>query len=241
MKKLIYISFILAASLTVTSCDLDAPNQSTLDDTVVFSTEALANDAVMGIFESMTDTYAYRGRYIPYFGLNTDCEIFNNYGGVSDAATDKDASLACYSASADAERMNNAKNVWAQDYEAIERANKAIKGMEANGNINGNAMMGQLYGELLTLRSFIYFDLVKTWGDVPYRFEPITSETLYLPKTDRVTILNKVLADLEEAEKYLGWPNENTYTKTTERVSKAFAKGLRARVALFLEIGRAHV
>lgn len=234
MKKSIYISFILAASLTVTSCDLDAPNQSTLDDTVVFSTEALANDAVMGIFESMTDTYAYRGRYIPYFGLNTDCEIFNNYGGVSDAATDKDASLACYSASADAERMNNAKNVWAQDYEAIERANKAIKGMEANGNINGNAMMGQLYGELLTLRSFIYFDLVKTWGDVPYRFEPITSETLYLPKTDRVTILNKVLADLEEAEKYLGWPNENTYTKTTERVSKAFAKGLRARVALFL-------
>ena len=106
--------------------------------------------------------------------------------------------------------------------------------MAANGNINGNAMMGQLYGELLTLRSFIYFDLVKTWGDVPYRFEPITSETLYLPKTDRVTILNKVHADLEEAEKYLGWPNENTYTKTTERVSKAFAKGLRARVALFL-------
>lgn len=42
------------------------------------------------------------------------------------------------------------------------------------------------------------------------------------------------MEDLESAEKYLGWPNENSYTKSTERASKSFAKGLRARIALFL-------
>lgn len=43
-----------------------------------------------------------------------------------------------------------------------------------------------------------------------------------------------MIEDLETAENYLGWPNENSYTKSTERVSKSFAKGLRARIALFL-------
>ncbi len=38
--------------------------------------------------------------------------------------------------------------------------------------------MAQLLGEALTLRAVIYLDLVKAWGDVPARFEPITTETL---------------------------------------------------------------
>lgn len=234
MKKSIYLSFIIAATMSTTSCDLEAPTQSSMTEDIVFSTEALADAAVMGIHQSFGETNSYRGRFIPYFGTNTDCEIFNNYAGVSDPTTDKEASLACYSASATNTYMNTSTNAWAKLYEAIERANKAILSMEQYGNIDTNSNMGQLYGELLTLRGFIYFDLVKAWGDVPYRFEPNTSETVYLAKTDRVTILNKVMEDLETAEKYLGWPNENSYTKSTERTSKSFAKGLRARIALFL-------
>lgn len=235
MKKSIYFSFILAATLATTSCDLDAPTQSSMTEDVVFSTEALADAAVMGIHQSFGETNSYRGRYIPYYGINNDCEIYNNYADPKkDPTKDREISLACYSASADNTYMNTSNNAWAKLYEAIERANKAIVSMEKFGGIDANANMGQLYGELLTLRSFIYFDLVKAWGDVPYRFEPNTSETVYLPKTDRVTILKKVLADLETAEKYLGWPNENSYTKSTERASKSFAKGLRARIALFL-------
>lgn len=234
MKKSIYFSFILAATLATTSCDLEAPTQSSMTEDIVFSTEALADAAVIGIHQSFGETNSYRGRFIPYYGTNTDCEIFNNYAGVSDPTTDKEASLATYSASSTNTYMNTSNNAWAKLYEAIERANKAIVSMEQYGNIDANSNMGQLYGELLTLRGFIYFDLVKAWGDVPYRFEPNTSETVYLAKTDRVTVLKKVMEDLETAEKYLGWPNENSYTKSTERASKAFAKGLRARIALFL-------
>ena len=234
MKKSIYFSFILAATLATTSCDLDAPTKSTIKEDIVFSTEELADAAIMGIHQSFGETNSYRGRFVPYYGTNTDCEIFNNYGGVSDPTTDKEASLACYSTSSTNTYMNTSNNAWAKLYEAIERANKAISAMEKNADIEGDAGLGQLYGEILTLRSFIYFDLVKAWGDVPYRFEPVTSETLYLPKTDRVTVLKKVMEDLETAEKYLGWPNENKYTVSTERASKSFAKGLRARIALFL-------
>lgn len=234
MKKITYLSCLALAGAMFASCELDAPNQSTMSEDVIFSTEELANLAVMGLHQSFGETNSYRGRFIPYFGTNTDCEIFNNYAGVSDPTLDKEASLACYNAQYDNTYMNTSNNAWAKLYEAIERANKAVESMEKFGNIDANANMGQIYGELLTLRAMIYFDLVKAWGDVPYRFEPITSETIYLPKTDRVTIMKKMMEDLEVAEKYLGWPGENAYTKSTERVSKTFAKGLRARTALFL-------
>lgn len=229
---------IAAVGLALTSCSdpLDAPNKSAMSEDIIFSTEVLADAAVMGIHQSFGEQNSYRARFIPYFGTNTDCEIFNNYAGVSDPATDKEASLAVYSAAVDNSYMNDEKNAWAKLYEGIERANKAIESMAKYGGIDdeSNTNMRQLYGELLTLRGMIYFDLVKAWGDVPYRFSPITSETLYLPKTDRTTVLKKVLEDLKTAEDYLGWPNENKYTTSVERVSKSFAKGLRARVALFL-------
>lgn len=229
---------IATLGLALASCSdpLEAPNKSSMSEDVIFSTEVLADAAVMGIHQSFCEQNSYRGRFHTYFGTNNDAEIFNNYGGVSDPSTDKEASLACYSAKVDNTYMNDEKNVWAKLYEGIERANKAIESMEQYGGIGdeSNTNMRQLYGELLTLRGMIYFDLVKAWGDVPYRFSPITSETMYLAKTDRVTVLEKVMDDLLTAEDYLGWPNENSYTKSTERVSKSFAKGLRARVALFL-------
>lgn len=238
MNKYKIYTAVAAIALTVTSCSdaLDAPNKSAMSEDVIFSTEVLADAAVMGLHQSFGETNSYRGRYITYFGTNNDSEMLNAYGGASDPATDKEASLACYSASVDNTYMNTENNCWAKLYEGIERANKAIESMSLYGNISdeSNTNMRQLYGELLTLRGMIYFDLVKAWGDVPYRFSPITSETLYVEKTDRVTVLKKVLDDLLEAEQYLGWPNENKYTASTERVSKSFAKGLRARIALFL-------
>lgn len=238
MNKYKFILGVAAVGLTFASCSepLEAPNKSAMSEDVIFSTETLADAAVMGLHQSFGETNSYRGRYIPYFGLNTDAEIFNNYGGLADPSTDKEGSLVVYSAHPDNTYMNTDNNAWAKLYEAIERANKAIESMELYGNIEDktNTNMRQLYGELLTLRGMIYFDLVKAWGDVPYRFSPINSETIYVTKTDRVTVLKKVMEDLLKAEDYVGWPNENNYTKSVERVSKSFTKGLRARVALFL-------
>ena len=76
MKKLIYISLLASASLFA-SCEdlLDAPSKSSMDETIIFNTEALADAAVMGIHQSFGETNSYRGRYLAYFGVNTDCEI----------------------------------------------------------------------------------------------------------------------------------------------------------------------
>lgn len=233
MKKLFYIP-LLALSLTggMASCDMEAPSQSSMDASLIFSQYAMAEAAVMGIHQSFGETNSYRGRYLPYYGINSDVEWINGLeaSGINDGGKND---LATYNAQASNSQMNTDNNAYAKFYEGIERANKAIEGIRAYGNYENDPDMAHLLGEALTLRAVIYLDLIKGWGDVPARFEPITSETMYLPRADRDEIYKQLLADLLEAEDYVYWAGESTITQTTERVSKAFVKSLRARIALY--------
>ena len=88
---------------------MDAPSKSSMDETIIFNTEALADAAVMGIHQSFGETNSYRGRYLAYFGVNTDCEIFNN-SGMNNVETDKEGSLVTYSAKPDNTYMNTDNN-----------------------------------------------------------------------------------------------------------------------------------
>ena len=213
------------------SCDMDAPSISTLDESSVFATYSLAESEVMSIHVSFGETNSYRGRFLPYYGINTDIE-WGNTPEYADRLTDKQ-SLWNYNTLPANSQMNTTNNAYAKFYEGIERANLAINGIRKYGNIENNANMRHLLGEALTLRAVIYNDLIKAWGDVPARFEPNNADNMYLPRTNRDVIYKQLLADLLEAEGYCYWANENSITKTTERVSKDFVKGLRARLALY--------
>ena len=114
-----------------------------MEKTEVFSNEALVNDVVMGLHQSFGETNSYRGRYIAYFGVNSDCEIWNNTGKKG-AFTDKEGALVTYNATTDNQYMNTDNNVWAKLYEAIERANSAITGMDEYSDMS-NANICLLY------------------------------------------------------------------------------------------------
>ncbi len=231
MNKSIQKIFLMITLAGVfVSCDelLDAPTKSSMDEQVIFSTPILAESALMGIHQSFAETNSYRGRFIPFYGLNTDIEIYNS----SENVTDDRALLTAYDPRVNSVQMNTENNAWAKMYEGIERANLAIRGLRLYGNVDKNAQLAQILGEALTLRAMIYYDLVKAWGDVPARFEPLTSASLYVPRADRDTIYKYILADLEEAANLVAWPNETRVTQSVERVSKSFVKGLYARVGL---------
>ena len=217
--------------LLLGSCEktLDAPTKSSLEEKVIFSTPRLAEGSIAGILQSFGETNSYRGRFLVFYGTNTDVEVFNSLKSYED---DK-ARLSNYNTNANNGQMNTDNNVWAKLYEGIERANLAIRGLRMYGDVQNNAELGQILGEILTLRAVMYSDLIKGWGDVPARFEPITSETQYLPRSDKDVIYKQLLADLDEAAGLLPWPNETSVTSSVERVNKAFAKGLRARIALY--------
>ena len=121
---------------------------------------------------------------------------------------------------------NTTTNAYNEIVAGIERANLCIKGLRAYGNVDGDRDMSYLLGEALTYRAFFYFELIKMFGEVPLRTEPVTDATTYLNKTDRDEIYKVILADLDEAAERLYWPGEARQTQRADRMNKAFAKGL---------------
>ena len=232
MKNYIKIAIFSMSLVGLASCDMDAPSVSALDGSTVYSTYSLAEAEVMSIHVSFGETNSYRGRFLPYYGVNTDVEVMNS-PDLTKAGDDNKYDLSNYNTSPTNGQMNTDNNAYAKFYEGIERANLAIEGLRQYGDIENNKDMAQLLGEALTLRAVIYNDLIKAWGDVPARFVPNGPDNVYLPRTNRDAIYKVLLADLKEAEDYCYWPNENKITLTTERVSKAFVKALRARIALY--------
>jgi len=230
MKRIFSTALIIALTAGLNACKdiLEAPTQSSLDESVIFSTPSLAEGAIAGVIQSFAETNSYRGRYLVFYGVNTDTEIYNSVKNT----TSEQARLSNYNTNVNNSQMNTDNNAWAKFYEGIERANLAIRGLKTYGNVQQNKELGQLLGEMLTLRAVVYSDLLKGWGDVPARFEPVNSETVYLERSDRDVIYKQLLTDLEEAAELLAWPNETAVTQSVERVNKAFAKGLRARLAL---------
>lgn len=230
MKKIILISGCILTVL-FTSCDtkefLDAPTKSTLDESVIFSNAGLAKGAVDGIKIPFAETNSYRGRFLPYYGLNTDTEWFN----ASQTAGDN-SDLCVYDTKPNNTNMNTTNNAWAMMYSGIERANICIRGLRKFGKPTAGSDLGYLLGESLTLRAIYYADLLRAWGDVPARFEPINSETIYLEKTSRDVIYKQLIKDLGEAADLVPWPNGSAATTSVERINKAFVKGLRARLAM---------
>lgn len=87
-------------------------------------------------------------------------------------------------------------------------------------------------GEALFFKSLLYFRKVKTFGDVPWYDKPLTTEDteeLLKPRMSRHQVIEKVLADLDEAIGYLPSASEGE----AFRINKQIAQALQARIALF--------
>ena len=229
MKKITYkfLAFLALAGVA-TSCDdyLDQTSASSMEDQSIFSSAELAQGAIDNIYVYFGETN-YRGRAI-WYGYNTDIEYYN-----SSTSLDGKADLCTYNTKTSNDQMNTTSNatLYACMYSGIEKANLAIEGLEKYADLN-NTKMAHLLGEALTLRALTYVDLINMWGDVPARWEPITSDKIYAAKSDRDTIYLHLIDDMERAIDLCAWPNAIDRTKTCERINKAFAIGLYARICM---------
>lgn len=231
MKKYIKFSILSLSLVVFASCDLEAPTQSSLDPSVVYAQPGLTVNQIMAINDCWAYDRSYRNRQIFYSAANTDIEWYNT-PSLKDGMSNLKYQACNYATTAGNDELNSASNIYTRLYGGIEQANVSINYIREYGNLN-DPDMAHLLGEALTLRALIYLELIKNYSDVPGRFEPSSNENANIGRTNQDEIYKQLLADLAEAEEYCYWPNENSYTQSTERVSKAFVKGLRARVALY--------
>ena len=116
---------------------------------------------------------------------------------------------------------------WNNAYNGIAAANLAIAGIP--GISMDEARKKSLLGEAYFIRAFLYYHLVRLYGDVPLITKPVdaTSPDLYPTRTVQADVYNLIISDLQAAES-AGLP----VIDRTGRVTTSAAKALLASVYL---------
>ena len=118
---------------------------------------------------------------------------------------------------------------WSDAYKNIRNIYVAIE------KVGGSALSEQLKNQLLAeshfFLAYVYFDMIKFWGTVPYveKALNITDET-YLPQTKREVVFDNILANLDKSIEYF---EAADVAHTVGMVNKDVANAFKSRVALY--------
>ena len=121
---------------------------------------------------------------------------------------------------------------WQSVYSAINDANLILKYVPAisfNSEKDKNNILAQAYAS----RAFLYFVLVRTWGDVPIRTEPVEGaepEVIQKVRSSQADVFALIKEDLETANNLF---SDYDFIKSRNYWSKAGLQALKADVYLW--------
>lgn len=237
MKKIISTFALSLGMLSMVSCSdfLDQQSPSELNKETVYNSTYYTGLRINKIYGGLEDDRTYAQDFAIVMGLNTDCELIDALDANNVHSTANYRGVMNYNATPG---FTNLDKVWTNMYKVIEDANLCIEGIRTSplltsGSTSEQNTMKRYLGEALTLRAMVYFDLVRTFGDIPLKLESTKHDlsNAYLPKTDRDVILDTLMTDLDEAIEYLPWADKVT-GYTTEHTTKGYAHGLLAQIAM---------
>ncbi|WP_316809158.1 RagB/SusD family nutrient uptake outer membrane protein [Pedobacter agri] len=191
-----------------------------------FQSVSEAYSATLGVYEAMKSPNTYAWNIPLVYDADTDVEFLSPGTTVNDW---REVSHYYYLAG-----NSLFYNTWSTLYAGIDRANVVIEripkmNLYTNGSVAEKADLNRMLGEAKFLRGFYYSELVRFWGDVPFKTKSsVTGDDLRLPLTDRFIIYEQVIKDMQEAIIVLP-----ASLPTDERINKFGAKAMLARVALF--------
>lgn len=185
-----------------------------------FTTAQKADMAVVGIYNVLPSIYASKD------GMTIPCsdDMYYVYGTGSDN-TQRD--IAHYILRPSNQWVND---VWKGKYTCINRANYTISGIEGMKGYSKDEKLQALVAEAKFLRAQSAFDLVRYWGDVPFKTTYSSKyEDAYQPRTSREMIYDQIIEDLTFAAGHMPWATAST---SPERASQGAARALLMRVLL---------
>jgi SusD family. len=231
------IIFIIAISLA-SSCSLDYNPIDTYSEI----TEGNIVDSVRIIFRDKAAVESHRTNMLNRYRdgqehwyldmlLLAESHSDNAYAGSPNAETTP------FEVNSIEGSNTNLRRDWNGHMANVARANLMIAGLEQiNDPALTNAEKQQFRAEALIMRSMIYFDMVRIWGNVPLITTvagEITSETVldvypayFPPQTDELTIYQQIEQDLLEALEHA--PSNNPENKTA--FSKSVARTILAKI-----------
>ena len=119
---------------------------------------------------------------------------------------------------------------WAGSYQNLYKIHKGIEKISSASSLT-ESVKSQLLAECYFFRAWVYFDMEKFWGTVPYVDHALSlDEDTYLPQTKRETLFDNMLADLDKSIELFGKMNG---TPDVGMVNANVAKAFKSRVALY--------
>jgi starch-binding outer membrane protein, SusD/RagB family len=236
-QTILLISLTAFVVLLAPGCKkyLDQQPITELGPEEVFSSVDGAYKALVGAYSRLVGDAAYGIRLSLYYPLDTD-EMQGPTGGADNDRRD----IARYAATSGNAQLANPFN---QLFTGIEFANICIDkipkmDLYSGGSDQEKKKLQRMHGEALTLRAQFYLEAIRNWGDLPAHFQPayaLASTNPFPSKTDRDSLYDQLLRDLETAATLVPWRNELAAIgdPKDERITKGSVKALRARIALF--------
>lgn len=202
--------------------DVDAPSKNTHE--YVFSEEIEMERALNGVYSGLLSSNTFGDKIFTAYQLNSDVDFASNSSSSNGASNfrrfDCDPS------------GSNIAATWSTIYSGIELANLFIEGVENSPLYDAedpDADIVQMLGEAKVIRAIYYHELIWMFGDVPFSFSSTkTAENMIYPITDRVEIIDALIADIESVADKM----KPTSETTVERPNKEMAWGMIARLAL---------
>lgn len=130
---------------------------------------------------------------------------------------------------------------WSQYYKTLNVANTVINSVpdipwtEFDDNQQDGVTEKNTYiGEALFVRAYVYFFMVRLWGEVPYITTSISdaSEAVRnVPMETEETILKNCLKDLKDAYDYLSW--DDTHGVRATKANRGAVQALKAHILMW--------
>jgi hypothetical protein len=219
MKKLKYISPVLALALLTTSChreDLNPTSQTNVANNNAFASPARIYNQVIGLYGALKAGGLFGGR----FQIAGDVKADNFIDELNNLVTDQDVWTGNPTNSATA-----VVNQWGAAYLAINNCNVFIDGMNATGTkLVGSALGNQYICEAKLIRAVCYYGLLQFWANayakdggaslgVPLRLTGITAPgSSNLVRSKVSDVYAQIVKDLSDAE--AGLPSSYAATST---------------------------
>jgi hypothetical protein len=221
-----YLS-IVAAGLAIASCDdfLDKEPIDQIASEVYFKDEASAEAGVRGVYRSLGSAFYYGQSMIivPEFAAGSVQHI-GAYPEYTNFTTNEI-------------RIDNpwTLNIWTASYSTINAANAVIENVPAIESGISDAKRDQLVREAKFIRALVYFNLVRSWSDVPLVLTSTNASTslsdLKVSRTPAADVYAQVVKDLSDATELPA--SYTSVDQTKGRATKQAAQALLAKVNLY--------
>lgn len=234
-NRILSISLLFLLFFTNSCMDLDREPLDMISNDAVFKDEALSKAYLYKIYGYMPCGY---GLFVEGGGGN----VLSGMGvtDLLDGSTDLLRSPAGWNENngviipGTITSTYNPLETWGRSYEAIRKANNLIAGLSNNSPL-AEDFKTRVMAEARFVRAFLYFDLVRRYGDVPLikelqNFNNL--QELMVPRTPKSDVYDFVETELETIGEILPFAKEISAAESG-RVSREAVWALNGRVLLF--------